>query len=229
MYSVDSLRQLAMKFLEHDELANSTFQNDFLRPFVIVMRQSGSAPRSASPDGSSYSSVSAPKPTRRPWGGRGPAGEGGAGRGAPGQGHGQGQGQGRGWEDAGAGEPGGGRGAAGRGAEAGGAAGVRARGGGGRARGGPRARVGGRREAAPGRVQQGVVGPDLPQPAGPRRGARGGLPLQEGRAAVPPRGYPGGGGRRRGGGGAGGAVRRRLAPRGRGQGGRGGVRGPAAG
>ena len=43
MYSVDSLRQLAMKFLEHDELANYTFQNDFLRPFVIVMRQSGSS------------------------------------------------------------------------------------------------------------------------------------------------------------------------------------------
>lgn len=40
MYAVDSLRQLAMKFLERDELANFTFQNDFLRPFVFVMRQS---------------------------------------------------------------------------------------------------------------------------------------------------------------------------------------------
>ncbi|GFH25080.1 SEC7 domain-containing protein, partial [Haematococcus lacustris] len=40
MYAVDSLRQLAMKFLERDELANYTFQNDFLRPFVVVTRQS---------------------------------------------------------------------------------------------------------------------------------------------------------------------------------------------
>ncbi|KAI8465270.1 MAG: hypothetical protein J3K34DRAFT_525495 [Monoraphidium minutum] len=42
MYAVDSLRQLSMKFLERDELANYTFQNDFLRPFVVVMRQSQS-------------------------------------------------------------------------------------------------------------------------------------------------------------------------------------------
>eukprot|EP00898_Chlorokybus_atmophyticus_P004086 jgi/Chlat1/4679/Chrsp3S05617 len=42
MYAVDSLRQLAMKFLERDELANYTFQNDFLKPFVIVMRKSTS-------------------------------------------------------------------------------------------------------------------------------------------------------------------------------------------
>ena len=40
MYGVDSMRQLAMKFLERDELANFSFQNDFLRPFVVVMRQS---------------------------------------------------------------------------------------------------------------------------------------------------------------------------------------------
>ena len=40
MYGVDSLRQLAMKFLERDELANYTFQNDFLRPFVVIMRHS---------------------------------------------------------------------------------------------------------------------------------------------------------------------------------------------
>lgn len=32
--------QLAMKFLEKDELSNYTFQNDFMRPFVVVMRQS---------------------------------------------------------------------------------------------------------------------------------------------------------------------------------------------
>ena len=40
MYAVDSLRQLATKFLERDELANYSFQNDFLKPFVIVMRLS---------------------------------------------------------------------------------------------------------------------------------------------------------------------------------------------
>lgn len=43
MYAVDSLRQLAMKFLERDELANYTFQNDFLRPFVVLVRRSRSA------------------------------------------------------------------------------------------------------------------------------------------------------------------------------------------
>lgn len=42
LYAVDSLRQLAMKFLERDELANYTFQDDFLRPFVLVMRKSKS-------------------------------------------------------------------------------------------------------------------------------------------------------------------------------------------
>jgi brefeldin A-inhibited guanine nucleotide-exchange protein len=42
MYAVDSLRQLATKFLERDELANYTFQTDFLRPFVVLMRRSGS-------------------------------------------------------------------------------------------------------------------------------------------------------------------------------------------
>lgn len=40
MYAVECLRQLAMKFLERDELANYTFQNDFMRPFVVIMRQS---------------------------------------------------------------------------------------------------------------------------------------------------------------------------------------------
>ena len=43
LYAVDSLRQLAMKFLERDELANYTFQNDFLRPFVSLVRNSKSA------------------------------------------------------------------------------------------------------------------------------------------------------------------------------------------
>lgn len=42
MYAVDSLRQLAMKFLERDELANYNFQNDFLKPFVVIMRKSNS-------------------------------------------------------------------------------------------------------------------------------------------------------------------------------------------
>lgn len=40
MTVVDSLRQLAMKFLSRTELANYSFQNEFLRPFVVVMRQS---------------------------------------------------------------------------------------------------------------------------------------------------------------------------------------------
>ena len=43
MYVVDSLRQLAMKFLDRGELSNYSFQNDFLRPFVVVMRQSPNA------------------------------------------------------------------------------------------------------------------------------------------------------------------------------------------
>lgn len=33
--------QIAEKFLERDELASMSFQNDFLTPFVVVMRQSG--------------------------------------------------------------------------------------------------------------------------------------------------------------------------------------------
>ena len=41
-FAVDALRQLAMRFLERDELANFTFQGDFLRPFVVIMRQSQS-------------------------------------------------------------------------------------------------------------------------------------------------------------------------------------------
>ncbi|XP_042389327.1 brefeldin A-inhibited guanine nucleotide-exchange protein 5-like isoform X1 [Zingiber officinale] len=38
MYAIDSLRQLSMKYLERAELTNFTFQNDILKPFVILMR-----------------------------------------------------------------------------------------------------------------------------------------------------------------------------------------------
>ncbi|XP_010497424.1 PREDICTED: brefeldin A-inhibited guanine nucleotide-exchange protein 3-like, partial [Camelina sativa] len=38
---MDSLRQLSMKFLEREELANYNFQNEFMKPFVVVMRKSG--------------------------------------------------------------------------------------------------------------------------------------------------------------------------------------------
>ncbi|XP_044961916.1 brefeldin A-inhibited guanine nucleotide-exchange protein 1-like [Hordeum vulgare subsp. vulgare] len=40
MFVMDSLRQLAMKFLEREELANYNFQNEFLQPFVVVMQKS---------------------------------------------------------------------------------------------------------------------------------------------------------------------------------------------
>jgi guanine nucleotide-exchange factor len=40
MYAIDSLRQLAIKYLERAELANFTFQNDILKPFVVIMRNS---------------------------------------------------------------------------------------------------------------------------------------------------------------------------------------------
>ncbi|KAJ4846622.1 Protein big1 [Turnera subulata] len=43
IFVMDSLRQLAMKFLEREELANYNFQNEFLRPFVIVMQKSCSS------------------------------------------------------------------------------------------------------------------------------------------------------------------------------------------
>ncbi|KAM7479529.1 hypothetical protein LguiA_027742 [Lonicera macranthoides] len=43
IFVMDSLRQLSMKFLEREELANYNFQNEFLRPFVIVMQRSNSA------------------------------------------------------------------------------------------------------------------------------------------------------------------------------------------
>lgn len=43
IFVMDSLRQLSMKFLEREELANYNFQNEFLKPFVIVMQRSNSA------------------------------------------------------------------------------------------------------------------------------------------------------------------------------------------
>lgn len=42
MYAIDSLRQLGMKYLEREELTNFTFQNDILKPFVVLMRNSRS-------------------------------------------------------------------------------------------------------------------------------------------------------------------------------------------
>ncbi|KVH91182.1 brefeldin A-inhibited guanine nucleotide-exchange protein 2-like [Cynara cardunculus var. scolymus] len=39
IFAMDSLRQLSMKFLEREELANYNFQNDFMKPFVIAMRK----------------------------------------------------------------------------------------------------------------------------------------------------------------------------------------------
>eukprot|EP00850_Spirogloea_muscicola_P020805 SM000227S07451 [mRNA] locus=s227:195203:204622:+ [translate_table: standard] len=40
MYAIDSLRQLGMKYFERAELAQFTFQNDILKPFVVIMRSS---------------------------------------------------------------------------------------------------------------------------------------------------------------------------------------------
>jgi brefeldin A-inhibited guanine nucleotide-exchange protein len=37
MYAIDSLRQLAMKFLELDELVSFQFQRQFMRPFEVIM------------------------------------------------------------------------------------------------------------------------------------------------------------------------------------------------
>ncbi|KAH9302370.1 hypothetical protein KI387_013953, partial [Taxus chinensis] len=42
IFVMDSLRQLAMKFLEREELANYNFQNEFMKPFVIVIQKSSS-------------------------------------------------------------------------------------------------------------------------------------------------------------------------------------------
>jgi brefeldin A-inhibited guanine nucleotide-exchange protein len=36
-FAIDSLRQLSMKFLEKDELANFKFQKDFLKPFEYIL------------------------------------------------------------------------------------------------------------------------------------------------------------------------------------------------
>ena len=36
MYAVDSLKQLAMKFLEKNEMANYHFQKEFLKPFELI-------------------------------------------------------------------------------------------------------------------------------------------------------------------------------------------------
>lgn len=41
-FALDSLRQLAMKFLEKDELAQFQFQRDFLRPFQTILVKSNS-------------------------------------------------------------------------------------------------------------------------------------------------------------------------------------------
>lgn len=42
-FAVDSLRQLSMKFLEKGELANYSFQKDFLRPFEFIMSRNKAA------------------------------------------------------------------------------------------------------------------------------------------------------------------------------------------
>jgi brefeldin A-inhibited guanine nucleotide-exchange protein len=39
MHAIDSLRQVSMKFLEKDELANFSFQKEFLRPFEVIMKK----------------------------------------------------------------------------------------------------------------------------------------------------------------------------------------------
>ncbi|XP_044734838.1 brefeldin A-inhibited guanine nucleotide-exchange protein 1 isoform X2 [Chrysoperla carnea] len=43
IFSVDSLRQLSMKFIEKGEFANYNFQKDFLRPFEHIMKKNNSA------------------------------------------------------------------------------------------------------------------------------------------------------------------------------------------
>lgn len=42
IFVMDSLRQLAMKFLEREELGNYNFQNEFMKSFVVVMQNSSS-------------------------------------------------------------------------------------------------------------------------------------------------------------------------------------------
>ncbi|KAJ1488394.1 hypothetical protein T484DRAFT_1783512, partial [Baffinella frigidus] len=41
-FAIDSLRQLALKFLEKDELTSFHFQRDFLKPFDHVIANSKS-------------------------------------------------------------------------------------------------------------------------------------------------------------------------------------------
>ncbi|CAD5111922.1 DgyrCDS1182 [Dimorphilus gyrociliatus] len=43
-FAIDSLRQLAMKFIEKGEFANFRFQKDFLRPFEYIMKKNRSPP-----------------------------------------------------------------------------------------------------------------------------------------------------------------------------------------
>jgi len=40
-YAIDSLRQLAKKFLEKEELNNFNFQKAFLKPFHIIIAKNG--------------------------------------------------------------------------------------------------------------------------------------------------------------------------------------------
>ncbi len=42
-FALDALRQLAMRFLEKEELANFRFQKDFLRPFEFAMSNNTNA------------------------------------------------------------------------------------------------------------------------------------------------------------------------------------------
>lgn len=43
-FAVDNLRQLSIKFLEKGELANYSFQKDFLRPFEYIMQHNKAVP-----------------------------------------------------------------------------------------------------------------------------------------------------------------------------------------
>jgi hypothetical protein len=43
MFAIDSLKQLSIKFLQKDELANFNFQRLFLKPFEVIMNKSKSA------------------------------------------------------------------------------------------------------------------------------------------------------------------------------------------
>jgi brefeldin A-inhibited guanine nucleotide-exchange protein len=43
MYAIDSLRQLAAKFLDKEELSNYQFQKVFLKPFEVIMARNPSS------------------------------------------------------------------------------------------------------------------------------------------------------------------------------------------